>query len=593
MKSDQDAPWFKYYDGVQIPYEFVCDKNSMYELVASAANRFPDYIAVDYMGKKILYKDFIKNVNHVSSCLHHFGIRKGDCVLVCLPNIPQALYLIYALNRCGAVAVVIHPLSAKNELKNFANQCNCHLAFTYDALVPKFLEIKNETPLYKIVVTPVKEEMSLMYRIGYNLTEGKKDPDIPDVDSVLNWKEFCGLVDGDILPKISHSGDDPAMILYSGGTTGSPKGVVLSNDNMNYAAMGTIGISDCLPCRFEQMYNDDLKQFLTRDGYEILSVMPIFHGFGFGVGVHAFLSFGGKCILVPRFTPDSFAKLIVKHKPAFLAGVPTLYEHMIKSKHIQKADLSFFKGVFVGGDSLSVETRERVDKFFIEHNCKNLIREGYGLTECVTVTCLSPRGHEKAGVIGIPMPNIRYGVFKKGTDKRVPYGKEGEICICGPCNMLGYKNNPKETAMVLWKHSDGNVWLHTGDLGRMSSDGMISFKQRYKRIIISSGYNVYPIQIENIINEHPDVECSCVIGVPDPLRVHIVKAYIQLKKKSKPSQKIIDEIKSMVKDSVSKYSVPRQYEFIETIPRTNVAKIDYRELEKREEAKLKRKKSNK
>ena len=314
----------------------------------------------------------------------------------------------------------------------------------------------------------------------------------------------------------------------------------------------------------------------------MLAVMPVFHGFGLGVSIHSMIANGGRCVLVPRFTAESYAKLLKKHQCNFIAGVPTLYEALLRQKSMEGADLSCLKGVFSGGDSLSIELKKRFDKFLFDHNAKIQVREGYGTTECVTASCLTPIHMAKEGSIGFPLPDMYYKIVKPGTQDEVPYGEEGEICIAGPTVMMGYLNRPEETAQTLQRHSDGMTWIHTGDLGTMDIDGFVFFKQRMKRMIITSGYNVYPSQLENIIDAHELVQMSCVIGVPDPYRMQRVKAFIMLKPGIAPSEENKQILLDYCSKNIAKYAMPRDIEFRDQLPKTLVGKVAYRVLEEEE-----------
>ena len=322
---------------------------------------------------------------------------------------------------------------------------------------------------------------------------------------------------------------------------------------------------------------------MFKPGDKMLAVMPIFHGFGLGVCIHSMLSQGGRCLLIPRFNPQSYAKLLKKHKPNFIAGVPTLYEALLRLKTLKHVDLSCLKGVFSGGDSLSIELKKRFDKFLAEHNATIPVREGYGTTECVTASCLTPSHWAKEGSIGLPFPDTFYKIVKPGTEEEVPYGEEGEICLTGPTMMMEYINNPEETANTLRRHPDGLKWLHTGDLGMMDADGFIYFRQRIKRMIVTSGYNVYPSQIENALDAHELVHMSCVIGVPDPYKMQRVVAFIVLKPDVKiPEDAAREILLAYCEKHVAKYAMPKELHFRDSLPKTLVGKVAYRVLEEEE-----------
>ena len=365
------------------------------------------------------------------------------------------------------------------------------------------------------------------------------------------------------LPLHDGTADQCAAILYSGGTTGTTKGIMLSNRNFNALALQTIAASG-----YESIA--DMK---------MLSVMPIFHGFGLGIGIHTALIGGASCILVPQFNIKTYADILTKQKPDFIPGVPTLFEALLRAESLKNADLSFLKGIFCGGDSLSPELKKKVDTFLKAHNCTEQIREGYGTTECVTASCLTPKNYAREGSIGVPYPDTFYKIVTPGTTNEVSPATEGEICVSGPTVMLGYMNNPEETAQTLKSHADGRIWLHTGDLGFMDQDGFIYFKQRMKRMIVSSGYNIYPSQLENIIDSHEKVLLSCVIGIPDAYKGQRLRAYVVPAPGIAPSDALQQELEQYCTQRIAKYAMPKEFIFRTELPKTLVGKVAYRMLE--------------
>ena len=369
--------------------------------------------------------------------------------------------------------------------------------------------------------------------------------------------------------RVERKSDDPAVILYSGGTTGTTKGIVLTNKNFNAMSQQVLAANP-----------------MFRVGDRMLAAMPLFHGFGLGVCVHTMLAVGGRCILIPRFTAKSYAKQIVKYRCNFIAGVPTLYEALLRLPSMDGADLSSLKGVFSGGDSLSIELKKKFDKFLSDHNASIQVREGYGATETVTACCLTPPRTHKEGSIGVPFPDTFVKIVEPGTDRELPYGQEGEILLAGPTVMKGYMNHPEETAQTLRTHPDGLTWVYTGDLGCMDEEGFIYFRGRAKRMIITSGYNVYPSQLENILDAHEKVQMSCVIGVPDPYRMQKVKAFVKLVPGADADESTRAEIMEYCKKNIAKYAMPYDIEFRQEMPKTLVGKVAYRVLEAEEKAKL-------
>ena len=558
------TPWLKNIG--DIPAKINYFDGTIWEKVDNVCNSYPDYIAFSFMGKKTTYREFQKEVNICARALKAIGIRNGDKITVCLPNCPQAVIMFYAINIVGAIANMIHPLSSENEIEFFLKDSGSIAAITLDQFYNKFEAIRQNVDLSNIIIASIKDALSPVIKAGFMLTEGRKIKRIPSDAPVLRWKEFYRR--GKTYNwkyKAEKKKEDPAVILYSGGTTGTTKGILLSNINFNALAMQVLTANP-----------------MARRGDKVLSVMPVFHGFGLGVSIHTFLAFGGECVLVPRFTAASYAKMLVKHKCNFVAGVPTLFEALLHQKAMNGADLSFLKGVFSGGDSLSIELKKKLDKFLFDHNAKIQVREGYGTTECVTASCLTPIHMAKEGSIGVPLPDMYYKIVRPGTEEEVPYGEDGEICIAGPTVMMEYINQPEETAQTLRRHADGMTWVHTGDLGMMDPDGFVFFRQRIKRMIITSGYNVYPSQLENIIDAHPLVQMSCVIGIPDPYRMQKVKAFIMLKDGVPKSDETKEDILAYCKKNIAKYAMPRDIEFRDQLPKTLVGKVAYRVLEEEE-----------
>ena len=560
------TPWVSHYGDV--PFHLEYPKDSMSGVVLATAEKYPTLPALSYMGRIIPYSLLEKNIKITAKAFASIGIKEGDTVTVCLPNVPQAIYCLYALNHIGAIASMIHPLSAESEIEFYLRTAGSKCAITLDQFYPKFEEVMKKYPLEKLIIASAGSELGTVKKVAFSLMNLGKTPKLPKNDTVIKWNEFFALgkkFKGDE-PKVEKCDKDVAVILFSGGTTGTTKGIMLSNLNFNALALQTAAMS-----------HYDIHAM------KMLAAMPVFHGFGLGVCIHTMMVAGGLSILVPRFNVKAYANLIKTEKPNFIAGVPTLFEAITRNPYLDGVSLDFLRGVFSGGDSLSVELKKKFDKFLDDHGSPVHVREGYGTTECVTASCLTPYCEEREASIGLPYPDTYYQICAVGTCDEVPYGEDGEICLCGPSVMVGYMNNEAETANTLRAHADGNVWLHTGDLGKMDEDGFIYFKQRIKRMIITSGYNVYPSQIENILDAHPKVQMSCVIGVKDPYKMQKVKAFIVLRDGIKPSEDIRQELHEYCKKNVAKYALPYQIEFREELPKTLVGKVAYTVLEKEAE----------
>lgn len=572
-----NAPWLKYFGDIPVHLDY--PSGSMYEAVRESAQRLKkmNSVAYEFQGKKTTYKQFLNKIELLGKAYRSIGINEGDTVTVCMPNTPQGVDTFYALNRIGAVPAMIHPLSAVGEIAFYINTAQSKAVLVVDLFYEKVLEaLKQVDHPVKVVVAHIKDELPFPLNMLYPLTLKKKPAPLPkDNKDIIDWADFVSA--GKKAPALTNEfpkKDDTAVILFSGGTTGTSKGIQLTNLNMNALAAQVASNAG-----------------FSMEGLRMFSVMPLFHGFGLGVGIHTALMASGTCIIIPQFTIQTYARDVKKYKPNVIVGVPTLYEALLRSEGFD-FDLSFLRGMFCGGDSLSVELKKKVDKFLKDHNATIQVREGYGTTECVTASCLTPYDTYREGSIGIPFSDTYYAIVNPQNDTEVPYGEEGEICICGPTVMKGYLNNAEETASTLRVHADGNVWLHTGDLGVMDEDGFVYYKQRMKRLIIVSGINVYPSQVENAIDAHPDVLLSCAVGVPDPYKMHVVKAFVVLRQGVEPSDKIKEEIIENCKKNISRYGVPKEIEFRTELPKTLVGKVAYRVLEEEEAKKYEQAKKN-
>ncbi len=548
----------------QVPMHIDYFQGTMAEAVERMGEKYAHNDACEFMGSHISYEKLVEQIRQCARALRAIGIREGDKVTICMPNAPQTVVMFYAVNMVGAIANMVHPLSAEGEIEFYLNDSESVAALTLNQFYGKFRAIRNNTPcLKKLIIADVKDALTPIKKLGYALTQGRKIPKVPKEADVILWKDFIAggkAFEGD--PRVPRKADDPAVILYSGGTTGITKGILLSNLNFNALAGQIVATNP-----------------IYDEGDKMLAIMPMFHGFGLGVSIHSMLANGGCCILVPRFTPATYAQLLRKYKPNFIAGVPTLYEALLRIPNLDDLDLSCLKGVFSGGDSLPPELKKRFDKFLKDHGAKIEVREGYGTTECVTASCLTPLTKAKEGSIGIPFPDTYYKIVKVGTEEELPYGEEGEICLAGPTVMLEYVKHPQETAQTRRVHADGLTWIHTGDLGVMDEEGFIYFKQRIKRMIVTSGYNVYPSQIENILDAHEAVHLSCVIGVRDPYKMQKVKAFVVLKPGFEPSDTTRDMLMDYCRKHIAKYAMPYDIEFRDDLPKTLVGKVAYRVLE--------------
>lgn len=562
-----NAPWNKYYSkeerNLKIP------NKTIYELLKESAIEHSSLMAINYFGTKITFNSFLKEIDKAACSFKSQGIRKGDIVSICMPNTPEALISFYALNKIGAIAEMIHPLSSEVEIKNYLNSTGSVMLIMIDLCYEKVRNIIKETKVYKTIVVSAKDSMPFWMGVGYAFTKGAHILKPSRQGEYLYWKEF--IFSGRNYSNLQNDNckvDDPAVILHSGGTTGNPKSIVLSNKNLNALA---------IEARLELNY--------IYPGETILGVLPLFHGFGLGVTMHCAFCKGVGVILIPQFNPKTFDKLLMKYRPNLVMGVPTLFEALLGTKN-DKLDLSFLKCVVSGGDSMNATQITKINNFLQEHGCSRKVIQGYGMTESLAAVCVSFKEvSNKEGSIGIPLPGNYLKIVTPNTQNEVPVGMDGEICISGPTVMMGYLDNEKETNEVLQIHKDGRVWLHTGDMGYMDSDGVFFYRQRIKRMLITSGYNVYPSQVEHVIEEHEAVLNCTVIGIPHPYKVQVAKAFIVLKNGYSDNLFTKNSIKEHCKKYLAVYSVPYEFEFRKSLPKTLIGKIDFKKLQEEESSK--------
>ncbi len=567
-KDYKERPWLKYYEEEGIPANIEYPDCSMVDMVMQSAEKWPDNVAISYYGHKVTYKNFIKKIEKVARALKNYGVKEGDRITICMPNTPEGILMVYAVNMVGAVCNMVHPLSSEKELEYYIKVADSKYVLVIDAVFDKIYRLRDTAQLERIIVVRPSDGLGFLKKKLYTTLHVKKVR-LPSNDSrVVLWEDFIAnsyFYQGNIHEE--RGANDLAIIMYSGGTTGAPKAVMLSNLNINAESIcdGTV-----------------IRQIVP--GATVLSILPLFHCFGLGVCIHTPLCKGMGCILIPAFSHKQFADIIKKNEPNFIVGVPTLFEALVNTK-LKSDDLKSVTAVICGGDALNQTLRDKINNYLEDHGSSAKIRVGYGLTEGSGAVCLSPENSFADGIIGAPMPDTNFKIVKKDTFNQLHVGEEGEICISGPLVMMGYLGDDAETAQALRLHDDGKIWLHTGDLGYQSDDGLIYFAQRLKRMIISSGYNIYPTHLESIINSHEGVLTSTVIGIDHPYKGQVPKAFIVLKEGYKPGKKIEKEIRELLERNVPIYALPTAYEFRDKLPTTLVGKVAFKKLEAEEKAK--------
>ncbi len=560
-----NKPWINFYDE-GVPKTINYPNKMMWEVINDSVIKNSNKLAYEYYGTSVSFKKFMIEIEEAARSLKSIGVNEKDVISIISPNIPQAIIMFYAVNMVGAIANMVHPLSAVSEIKNYLTMSKSKYVFVVDISVNKVLEVVDRNVVKQIIVMNVSEKMNKITRFAYEITKGKSIKIPYEDDIILSWNSFLDygyMYDGEY--KVHRDAKECAVILYSGGTTGTPKGIMLSDMNFNSVTMQTASMIQPVNA-----------------GESILTIMPIFHAFGLDVCIHTPLSLGVKCILIPTFNFKKFGRLIKQYKPNFIVGVPTLLETMINDEKLQEMDLSFVKCIITGGDVISVQLKKRVDKFMKNRGSSSTARPGYGLTEGCGASCLLPNNFQPEGSIGVPLQDVLYKIVNPSDKSEVNVGEVGEILISGPSVMLGYLDNLEETKNVIIKDNNNTLWLCTGDMGKMDENGFVYFVQRLKRIIISSGYNLYPSHIEEVLLVNPLVENVCVIGIPHPHKTQVAKAFVVLKNGIEGNDNIKRDLKKHCEKYLAKYSIPYEFEFRSELPKTNVGKVAYKVLEDEE-----------
>ena len=566
-KITHKSTWDKYYKknerNISIPnlsaYEYLreCNKTNM------------DAIAINYFNKTMTFRYFFGEVNLCAKALRSQGIRPGDVVTILMANTPEAVIAFYAINKIGAIANMVHPLSAEEEIKYSLNATKSVMLIAINVSCKKVMNIIEETDVYKTVVVSPGDSMPTILKFGYYITQGRKIEVPKKSENFLLWNDFMEKGKHYMQKVLVKTTKDQACaILHSGGTTGTPKNIVLTNGNLN-----------ALSCQAKIVFPQ------IKSGDFMLTILPLFHCFGLCVCVHAVMCLQAGVILVPQFDAKRFDKLFKQYKPSIVAGVPTLYEALLTNKHMENMDLSYVKYMIVGGDSLTESKNNEINNFFDAHGVQNHIIQGYGMTETCGPTVAGVMGTGKPGAIGIPLPGNDMKIVSIETKEEVKSGEVGEICIAGPVVMSGYLDNEKETNDMLERDEKGKVWVHTGDLGYVDEDGILYYVQRLKRMLIVSGYNVYPSHVENVLMDHPAILNCGVIGIPHPYKVQVPKAFIVLNEGYKADNYLKKEIKEYCEKNLAFYMIPKEFVFRVSLPKTMIGKVNYRELENEEKKK--------
>lgn len=540
-----DRIWHRHYPP-GVPKEVEFEQITLPEALSRSAGRFPENTALNLMGRAVSYRELESLVNRFARALKDLGIDRGDRVGIILPNIPQAVIANYAIFKTGAVTALNNPLYTERELSHQLNLSEAKLLIALDMLYPTAMKLLESTTVEQVIIAGVNDFLP---------------PELAGEPQPLEKREnVYGFMD-----LLNRYPDDPVenqaewnavgAHLYTGGTTGVSKGVMLTHANMS--------------CNTQQLrvWFPEVEEGNGRT----MGIFPFFHSAGF-TGVQNFAIYTGWTdILVPRPEPDGIIKLIKNFKPTFFPAVPTIYFGILAKDEFKSLDLSFVKAFLAGAAPLPTHVIRQI-KELSDAPIINI----YGLTEICPMGTGTPfNGPEKPGTVGVPLPStdLKIADTEEGT-REMETGEPGEICFKGPQVMLGYYKKPEETEKVL---RDG--WLYTGDIGCLDEDGFLTIVDRKKDMIIASGYNIYPNEIDEVLFEHPKVLEACTIGVPDQYRGETVKSFIVAKAGEKVTE---EEIVSHCREKLAAYKVPKQIEFVEELPKSTVGKILRRRLREQE-----------
>ena len=559
--ASQAKPWLKYYDQKFI--DQTLPALSAFEYVCQRSKNHLNDTALEYYGRKFAYADLIVNVKKTAAALRGAGVKKGDIITVVSIMTPEIIALFYAADMMGATLNLVDPRYSVEGIREYIEEVDSHLLVCLNVVYERCRQAAKRTNVEKVIVLSPADSLPPVMAVGYKLTTPDKNK---YASNVIRWKQFIKGGEGQSTAAEPYDPDHACVVVHTGGTTGSPKGVMLTDDCFNGIAL-----------QF-QAYPK-----LFHRGQKLMNIMPPFIAYGFACGIHLPLVLGFTVIIIPNLDPAKLGSLVLKHKPEHMFGVPTHYQQLASDPKLRDKDLSFIINYAAGGDSLSRGAEQTVNDFLAAHGARYPIAKGYGMTEVSSAATVAAGLDNKPGSVGIPMVNTVVAAFEPGTDQELPIGQRGELCISGPCLMKGYYNKPEETAILLRRHPDGRVWAHTGDMGYLDEDGFVYLDSRIQRMIIRhDGFKVFPSMIENVVSRHPAVHQCSVVGCADkdhtqgrlPFVYIVLKADTTAKKKQ-----VIRELERMCAEELPEYVQPVAYKFISSMPMTPVGKVDYRQLE--------------
>lgn len=558
-----DKPWLKYYSAGAINAPL--PECTIYEYLWESNKDHLDDTALDFIGTKITYGELFRRIKQVAACYQQLGVTQKDTVALMMLNSPEAVVSLYALNYLGAVADFIYFKKDIEAIVGDIAKTGAKLFVVQELPDMDYSTIIQKSNIEKCVLVPLSTSMPAPVRMIANLKNKRSAAEHP---KIVRWSSFLQMGKQDVGYCASDS-NQTAVIAHTGGTTGSPKGVMLSNNNLNAC-----------------VHQTKLADMGWKRRERVVHTIPPFVAYGITIGVHMTLCHGMHCIMIPDPSPTQMGELVHKYRPYAIVGGPPHVESMISYRKMKKEDLCNLNILIVGGESLSLEREKQANEYLKQMNAKARIQTGYGMTETCSAVCVNmDKGRRRVGSLGIPFSHTVIAAFDPETGEEVQYGMDGEICISSPNNMLGYLNNVSATKELVREHND-RAWVHTGDIGKIDRDGFVYITGRIKRIYMvreqTDGglFKLFPVHIEDTITEIPGVVNSCVVCRKDEERYHVPIAYVELSSAELASQEMEKTIHTHCVQQLPTYCVPEEIIFIDNIPLTVVGKKDYRALEK-------------
>ena len=558
-KPSVSKPWLKYYSEEALNLEL--PKCTVLQYLKKVNADRMDAPALQYYGTTITHREFYERVDECANAFAAMGVKAGDMVSMVTVSVPETVYAIYGLNKIGAQANTIDPRMDVNSIKRMVQEANSRLLFTIDIAFPKIKKIIDEINQEYIIVQSPARSLPFVKRIAKTLMDKTK---IDYSEKVIKWDVFVKKGVGTVAKEAPYDGDATVAVTYTGGTTGFPKGVLLTNDSMNAVAV-----------------NFEHASFHHAPGDRFLGIIPVFSSYGMVCGMHMPLALGFELVLVPKFVPTELGKLIVDFYANHMISTPAFYEMMMNSKEVKGKDLSFLYTIGSGGDTMNEGLEQKLDQFIEDHNMKYPLAQGYGMSELSAAASFCAGDIYRRHSVGVPSLTTTDGIFDPETGEELGIGEEGEICVTGPSMMKGYYNRPEETAHVMRKHDDGQVWIHSGDIGYMDEDGFLYVIGRVKRMITRfDGHKVFPVNIESLVGSHPMVRNCCVFGINDMDHAQGQYPLVAVSLKECHKEAICQELYDVCQMELEERGRPVGVIHMDEIPLTGMSKNDYRLLEK-------------